>query len=1191
MSQFALNALKFEDVRSEIIKYLKDNSEYSAVFDFTASNMSMIVDSMAYISMLMSYQLSNTTNNFFLDTTTLRKNAVSIAKTMGYRPKRATSSKITGKIKYYDSTASFTDTDKIIIPAKTIFTATGGFQYNNFTNITLTVSPDDNRMLVADIELFEGMFKTFSYLGTGLPFQTFIIPAKNVEENVFFLYVKNNNDANSVKWEEVKQSFNLLSPLSYFVEEDISVEGHVKIAFGDGNISDYPANNQIVNIDYLETSGELANGLSLVSFNTSTLSASFPFDVSNFNDISTTTIASYGGSPYETLEVIKLSAPKSFSMAGRAVTKNDYNTLLSQNAYIYRSNVIGGDELFRGDASKLGNIFLTAIPLYVNTSDVLSSSEIYLTLAQEIAILSEFNKYRIISTKLAFMKPSYIYVTATPELEISTDLNDFETQKLINETTTALKDYIVSNYNQFNTSLRSSRLNSVIGGYDNVISSNINYEYNFIISKNSLYPTGDEDINIIFLPIKITEKDQYGYPSAITNFVKTNAEQKQLLSLGVNDFLPYNQRTIYGNIANTNIDRFIYNEDDSTENVETCKIKIGGVDKFFTVYRFESDNNSNIVGNQKEFIINNEDSPLVATMSVTGTYPYQKDNYTINIGADPEFAIIKRTFNKENGYKGFIRKEADITTVPSNGDFHEAIATFSVALSATNFTSVTKGEYIIYNSSLSGGIWTKTTDLGNISAEDDTELFKSIGNDVVYQISASGDFDGTLTETVSAGDYIIFNVNSTVNPSNKWEKLNYKFITYDALNGLDAGIDLPTAAIDYEIKIVTNVIGTTNFGGRSGNFADSDIIYYDPEESIDTNKWKLIINSFETSALSGIDADPVSGGSLEIFDYSVTGLPIGTSFKVVGIGDFGSSYDRVNWNNLNYIEAYENDVLLYIGNGKWNIYQPSYPLTFNIDGTVGNTLPVNLEYGNIFVIAASGDFNGILPEVYEIGDSIIYIGSNNWKKLISVGSLDASSASNLPVVANVGDVALVTEDGDFSLSTIISPTGDTFVRGDYIIFNGTNWTKMRDYTIEYVDINVELTGQDYINNIGFQSNFYYVYNTTTMLYEFYFDDIFNGTEIGTFRYQSLSTSLTELFEVGKMKFYSSVRGMYNLVETTDLVPLTSLFEDESDLNLIRILPKNKLDSSGNITNDTITDFDTSFNNFTFINVNDATVIK
>ena len=69
-TEFSLNAVRFEDVRTGIVNYLKENGVYKAEFDFNGSNIAYFIDSAAYLTMLISYQHTITSNNIFLYTNT-----------------------------------------------------------------------------------------------------------------------------------------------------------------------------------------------------------------------------------------------------------------------------------------------------------------------------------------------------------------------------------------------------------------------------------------------------------------------------------------------------------------------------------------------------------------------------------------------------------------------------------------------------------------------------------------------------------------------------------------------------------------------------------------------------------------------------------------------------------------------------------------------------------------------------------------------------------------------------------------------------------------------------------------------------------------------------------------------------------------------------------------------------------------
>jgi hypothetical protein len=245
---------------------------------------------------------------------------------------------------------------------------------------------------------------------------------------------------------------------------------------------------------------------------------------------------------------------------------------------------------------------------------------------------------------------------------------------------------------------------------------------------------------------------------------------------------------------------------------------------------------------------------------------------------------------------------------------------------------------------------------------------------------------------------------------------------------------------------------------------------------------------------------------------------------------------------------------------------------------------MDINYGDMFVVSVSGDFYGYSFHTYAVNDFVIYVGNDLWIPLVvnapTVG-LDASSASNLPHEAAIGDMFIVHEDGNFLNSYMVRPDNDSFIQGDTVIYTGSYYVKVNEYTFEYNpnEITPLLYSKDYLNNLGFNSNFRYLFNNTTKLYEFYFDDIFNGLTIGTFRYTGSST--TTLYDVGKIIFEPYVTGNFNMKDVTAQIGLDSLFDDTT-INKISFLPKNKRDLNGALTTIEEDNFDTVFNTYTIV---------
>ena len=78
--------LDFNQVKSTLREYLKENSSFTD-YDFEGSNLSTILDVLAYNTYITSYNANMVANEVFIDSATLRENVVSLARNIGYTPK------------------------------------------------------------------------------------------------------------------------------------------------------------------------------------------------------------------------------------------------------------------------------------------------------------------------------------------------------------------------------------------------------------------------------------------------------------------------------------------------------------------------------------------------------------------------------------------------------------------------------------------------------------------------------------------------------------------------------------------------------------------------------------------------------------------------------------------------------------------------------------------------------------------------------------------------------------------------------------------------------------------------------------------------------------------------------------------------------------------------------------------------
>ena len=78
--------LDFDEIKVSIRDYLRANTNFTD-YDFEGSNLSIIIDALAYNTYTTAYNTNMAANECFLDSATLRENVVSLARNIGYVPR------------------------------------------------------------------------------------------------------------------------------------------------------------------------------------------------------------------------------------------------------------------------------------------------------------------------------------------------------------------------------------------------------------------------------------------------------------------------------------------------------------------------------------------------------------------------------------------------------------------------------------------------------------------------------------------------------------------------------------------------------------------------------------------------------------------------------------------------------------------------------------------------------------------------------------------------------------------------------------------------------------------------------------------------------------------------------------------------------------------------------------------------
>ena len=152
--------LNFEDIKTSIKDYLKENSEFTDM-DFEGSNLSMLINILAYNSYSTAYNTNMAVNETFIDSATLRENVVSLARNIGYVPRSRRAARATCDILISGITT--TATQAVIQP--------GVVANGNISNVNYIFSLPEATTILAEngqangnIEIFQGQYLTADWV-------------------------------------------------------------------------------------------------------------------------------------------------------------------------------------------------------------------------------------------------------------------------------------------------------------------------------------------------------------------------------------------------------------------------------------------------------------------------------------------------------------------------------------------------------------------------------------------------------------------------------------------------------------------------------------------------------------------------------------------------------------------------------------------------------------------------------------------------------------------------------------------------------------------------------------------------------------------------------------------------------------------------------------------------------------------
>lgn len=452
MANLRIAELDFDTIKTNLKTYLKAQSEFSD-YDFEGSGLSVLIDLLSYNTHYNAYLANMLVNEMFLDSAVKRTSAVSIAKHLGYIPRSARGARATINIQVNSPTGA---PSTLTLSRYTPFTTTVNGTSLTFVNLNpYVITPSDGNYIFSNVELYEGESFEYRYtVSNPGPSEKFIIPNANIDTSTLRVIVQNS----SVDTTQTVYSFydNLSSVKGdstvYFLEENSN--GRYEVFFGDNILGRKLTTGNIVILQYLISNGTAGNVSSLLA-QQFTISGTIE---GNSNLSITTVNNSNGGADKELLSEIKFNAPRSYLAQNRAITADDYKSIISSNYPEVESVAVWGGE--DNVPPIYGKVIITLKPY---------SGYVITNTTKEAIKNTLLGSKRSLGIQIEYKDPEYIYVNLDVTINYNKNRTTATASNLVNQARAAIENYFSTNLNKFDADFYLSKLVTTVDDINTAI--------------------------------------------------------------------------------------------------------------------------------------------------------------------------------------------------------------------------------------------------------------------------------------------------------------------------------------------------------------------------------------------------------------------------------------------------------------------------------------------------------------------------------------------------------------------------------------------------------------------------------------------------------------------------------------------------------------------------------------------------
>jgi len=454
-SSLNLSSLDFDTLKGNFKEFLKTQSVLKD-YNFDGSNMSVLLDVMAYNSYLNSFYLNMVASEMFLDSAQKYDSVVSHAKELNYLPRSSHSSvaNVSFTVETSGIEGGFT------VPKGTRFFGTNSKGTFSFvTNEINTYTSSNSVYAVDNLQIYEGSYFRDSFVvDNDIEDQKFVLSNQNIDVNSVSVQVIENNDfVNPLDFTFSETLFGLNNTSKVFFLQG-SESNKYEVVFGDGFFGRKPKNNSTIYVDYIVTNG--SDGNEVESFTLTDDLGPVNGGIADSSEVITVS-ASGSGANQESLSSVKFSAPRYFATQQRAVSSDDYAALVLNNfgGEISDVTVYGGQEV---QPKLYGRVILCLKPVIGTITPEYLKNRISNFLLEYISL----------PNRIIISDPEYIYI----KLDTVVQQDIYSSNKSFSEIKNIVLNTILKHSSEtlekFNNDLRYSQITTDIDNSETTIISN-----------------------------------------------------------------------------------------------------------------------------------------------------------------------------------------------------------------------------------------------------------------------------------------------------------------------------------------------------------------------------------------------------------------------------------------------------------------------------------------------------------------------------------------------------------------------------------------------------------------------------------------------------------------------------------------------------------------------------------------------